>query len=106
MRLTRSALGQAYPGQGVTSTACGADPCDWTDYLWVSDECSAWLQCAGQPAVSFGSELAQGASYFTSALSQGVGGAVSGAVSSPSTDIFLALLAAGAVGLWILLDKL
>lgn len=25
---------------------CGTDPCGWTDWVWVSDSCLSYLQCA------------------------------------------------------------
>lgn len=107
MRIASRALGQAYPGQGVTApSSCGENPCAWYDYLYVTDDCAEWLQCAGQPAVTLGSELASGASYFTGALASGVGGAVSGVTSNATTDVVLAVVAIAAVGIWILLDKL
>ena len=106
MRLARRSLGQQYPGQGVQSASCGQDPCDFWDYLWVSDECSAWLQCAGQPPVTFSSVLGSGAASITSGAATVAGAGISGALSSPTTDIVLALLAVAAVGIWIVLDKL
>jgi hypothetical protein len=95
-------LGQWYPGEGVSAPSCGTDPCDFTDYLWVSDECTAWLQCAGQPAVTVSTVLGQG----TSQIASGAGTVIGSALSSPTTDLFLIVLLAGAVGIWILLDKL
>jgi len=55
-------MGQWYPGEGTSAPGCGDDPCSLADYLWVSDQCAAWLECAGQPAVTVSNVLGQGTS--------------------------------------------
>ncbi len=45
MYTPRRGIGQLAPGPASTS-ACGASPCDWTDYIWLSDACQAFLGCA------------------------------------------------------------
>jgi hypothetical protein len=100
-------LGQWYPGEYTTAPAnCGADPCDFTDYFDPSDQCAAWLQCAGQPAVTFSNILAQGTSSIVSGTANVIGAGVTSAVSNPTTDILIVALVIGAIGIWILLDKL
>ena len=106
MRLARTSLGQQYPGQGITASNCGPDPCGWSDYLWVSDNCASWLQCAGQPPVTVSSVLGQGVESITGGAASIVGSGVAGAASSATTDVLIAALLIGAVGVWILFDKL
>ncbi len=106
MRVSTRALGQWYPGEGTSAPDCGDDPCSLTDYLWVSDQCAAWLQCAGQPAVTVSGVLGQGTSSILGGAASVVGAGVSGAVSNTTTDVLIAIVLAGAIGIWILLDKL
>ena len=89
----------------MTAPSCGTDPCDWTDYLWVSDECAAWLQCAGQPAVTFSSVLGSGVQSVTSGAASVVGAGLSGATSNVGTDIFLGILIVAGIGIWLVLEK-
>jgi hypothetical protein len=100
-------LGQWYPGEGVTGPAsCGDNPCEFYDYLIVTDDCAAWLACANQPAVTFSNVLGQGASSITSGAASVVGSAVSGATSSASTDLLLIAGAAALIMAFLVFEKL
>jgi hypothetical protein len=106
VRVSARAMGQWYPGEGTSAPGCGDDPCSLADYLWVSDQCAAWLECAGQPAVTVSNVLGQGTSSILGGAASVVGAGVSGAVSNTTTDIVIAMVLAGAIAMWILLDKL
>ena len=98
--------GQWYPGEYVTGPAsCGANPCDFTDFFFTSDNCAAWLQCAGQPPITFGGLLAQGGSNIAAGAAGAVGSTVSGALSNPTTDIVIAVLGVVAIGAFLVLRK-
>jgi len=105
MRLSRRSLGQQYPGQGITAPSCGDNPCAWYDYLYVTDDCEEWLQCAGQPAVTFSSVLGQGVQSIASGAASVVGAGLSGATSNVGTDIFLGILVVAGIGIWLVLEK-
>lgn len=106
MRVASRALGQWYPGEGITSASCGSNPCDFTDYLWVSDACSAWLACAGQPAVTLSNVAGQGAASIAGGTASVVGSAAGGLLSNATTDVVLfAVLAAVVVG-FLVFEKL
>jgi hypothetical protein len=73
VRVNFKGLGQA-PG-------CGTDPCDWFDYIWVSDECAAYLACDGQPPMTFSGQLGAGVQSVASGAATVAGSATTGLVS-------------------------
>lgn len=89
MRVARRSLGDA--------SACGENPCTLWDYVWVSDECSAYLSCAGLPAMTFSGQLGAGVQSITSGAASVVGAGVSGATSNISTDLLLLAIGVGAI---------
>jgi hypothetical protein len=82
-------------GLGQTAPAsCGTNPCDWTDDIWVSDACSAYLACAGLPPMTFSAQFGAGLEQILGGTASAIGQGVSGAVSNTATD---AVLIVGAV---------
>jgi hypothetical protein len=95
-----SSLGDLALGLGDVQ-GCGDNPCTWFDYVWVSDACSSYLSCTGQPAMTISGQLGAGVqdimSGAGSVVSQGVAGAAEGVTSNVTTDIVLAVAAGLAV---------
>ena len=103
---TELGLGQWYPGESINApSTCGPNPCDFFDYLWVSDDCSTWLACAGQPAVTASNVLAQGAATITGGAASVVGSAVAGATGNISTDLLLVGGIVAAILVFLVIEK-
>ena len=99
-------LGQWYPGENINApTSCGDNPCGFLDYLWVSDACTAWLACAGQPAVTLTNVAGQGAQSIAGGAASVVGSAVSGATSNISTDLLLIGGIVAAIMAFLVIEK-
>lgn len=82
------------------ASGCGTNPCDVWDDIWVSDACSAYLACAGLPAMTFSAQLGAGLQEITSGIASAVGSGVEGSLSDYTTDIVL--IGAAVVALWVL----
>jgi hypothetical protein len=68
---------------------CGDNPCGLWDYVWVSDDCANYLQCTGQPPMTFSAQLGLGLKNISSGTASALGQGVQGALSDPTTDIVL-----------------
>lgn len=78
----------------ATAAACGADPCGWFDYVWVSDECQTYLACSGQPAMTISAQLGAGLKDIVQGTGSAVGTGLTG-LATPSWLIVGLVVAAG-----------
>jgi hypothetical protein len=64
---------------------CGANPCGFFDYVWVSDECQAYLSCANLPPMTFSGQIGAGVHDIISGAGSAVVTGITGTATPSDT---------------------